>query len=134
MYSSADFDTNLEADLSGGGPGPMGGQTYGLKPFVTNRAAYIAGELDCSTLSIREERIPEWTVFPNPASQRVSVVGSRALPTDLTLRNALGQTVRTVKTEGTAEFTIDLQGLSPGVYFLDIASRGALHHQRLLIE
>ena len=55
MYSSADFDTNLEADLTGGGPGPMGGQTYGLKPFVT-RAAYIAGELDCSTLSISDGR------------------------------------------------------------------------------
>lgn len=41
MYSSADFDTNIEADLSGGGGGPMGGQTYGLKPFVTNRATGI---------------------------------------------------------------------------------------------
>ena len=134
MYSSADFNTNIEADLSGGGPGPMGGQTYGLKPFVTNRAAYIAGELDCSTLSISDERAPEWTVFPNPASQRVTVVGSTAYSANLTLRNALGQTVRTVNTEGTSEFTLDLQGLSQGVYFLDIASRGALHHQRLLVD
>ena len=134
MYSSADFNTNIEADLSGGGPGPMGGQTYGLKPFVTNRAAYIAGELDCSTLYISDERAPEWTVFPNPASQRVTVVGSTAYSANLTLRNALGQTVRTVNTEGTSEFTLDLQGLSQGVYFLDIASRGALHHQRLLVD
>ena len=134
MYSSADFNTNIEADLSGGGPGPMGGQTYGLKPFVTNRAAYIAGELDCSTLSISDERAPEWTVFPNPASKRVTVVGSTAYSANLTLRNALGQTVRTVNTEGTSEFTLDLQGLSQGVYFLDIASRGALHHQRLLVD
>ncbi len=134
MYSSADFNTNIEADLSGGGPGPMGGQTYGLKPFVTNRAAYIAGELDCSTLSISDERAPEWTVFPNPASQRVTVVGSTAYSANLTLRNALGQTVRTVNTEGTSEFTLDLQGLSQGVYFLDIASRGALHHQRLVVD
>ena len=112
----------------------MGGQTYGLKPFVTNRAAYIAGELDCSTLSISDERAPEWTVFPNPASQRVTVVGSTAYSANLTLRNALGQTVRIVNTEGTSEFTLDLQGLSQGVYFLDIASRGALHHQRLLVD
>ena len=52
----APISTDLEADLTGSGPGPMGGQTYGLKPFVTNRAAYIAGELDCSTLSIGDER------------------------------------------------------------------------------
>ena len=134
MYSSADFDTNLEADLTGSGPGPMGGQTYGLKPFVTNRAAYIAGELDCSTLSIGEEGTPKWTVFPNPASQRVTVAGSTALPADLILRNALGQAVRTLRTEGTSEFTLDVQGLSPGVYFVEVVSRGALHHQRLLID
>ena len=134
MYSSADFNTNIEADLSGGGPGPMGGQTYGLKPFVTNRAAYIAGELDCSNLSIRDERAPEWTVFPNPASQRVTVVGSTAYPANLTLRNALGQAVRTLQTGGAADITLDLQGLSPGVYFVEIASQGALHHQRLLVD
>ena len=134
MYSSADFNTNIEADLSGGGPGPMGGQTYGLKPFVTNRAAYIAGELDCSNLSIRDERAPEWTVFPNPASQRVTVAGSTAYPADLTLRNALGQAVRTLQTGGAADITLDLQGLSPGVYFVEIASQGALHHQRLLVD
>ena len=134
MYSSADFDTNLEADLTGSGPGPMGGQTYGLKPFVTNRAAYIAGELDCSTLSIGEEGTPEWIVFPNPASQRVTVAGSTVLPADLILRNALGQAVRTLQTGGTSEFTLDVQGLSPGVYFVEVVSRGALHHQRLLID
>ena len=64
MYSSADFDTNLEADLTGGGPGPMGGQTYGLKPFVTNRAAYIAGELDCSTLSVEPSLLRSGPSFP----------------------------------------------------------------------
>jgi hypothetical protein len=94
----------------------------------------IAGELDCSTLSISEERAPDWIVFPNPASHRVTVASSTALPADLTLRNALGRTVRTVKTEGTSEFTLDLQGLSPGVYFVEIASQGALHHQRLLVD
>ena len=112
----------------------MGGQTYGLKPFVTNRAAHIAGELDCSTLSISNERAPDWTVFPNPASQWVTVAGSTVLPADLTLRNALGQAVRTIKTGGASDITLDLQGLSPGVYFLDIASRGTRHHQKLLIE
>ena len=134
MYSSADFDTNIEADLSGGGPGPMGGQTYGLKPFVTHRVAYIAGELDCSTLAVEPIRLPEWTVFPNPASKWVTISGSTALPADVALRNALGQVVRTLGTEGASDITIDLQGLSPGVYFVEVVSRGAFLHQRLLVD
>ena len=134
MYSNADFDTNLEADLTGGGPGPMGGQTYGLKPFVTHRAAYIAGELDCSTLAVEPSRLPEWTVFPNPASKWVTISGSTAPPAEVALRNALGQVVRTIETEGASDITIDLQGLSPGVYLVEVVSRGAFLHQRLLVD
>ena len=134
MYSNADFDTNLEADLTGGGPGPMGGQTYGLKPFVTNRAAYIAAELDCSTLAVEPNLFSEWAIFPNPASQWVTVSGSRALPAVLTLRNSLGQAVRKIQTEGVSEFTIDLQGFEPGVYLLDVGPSGALHPRRILVH
>ena len=134
MYSNADFDTNLEADLSGGGPGPMGGQTYGLKPFVTQRVAYIAGELDCSTLSVEPSRLPEWTVFPNPASNWVSVTGSTTLPSDLTLRNAMGQAVRTLATEGASDITLDLQGLAPGVYLLEMGQTSALRSKRILVH
>ena len=134
MYSNADFDTNLEADLSGGGGGPMGGQTYGLKPFVTNRAAYIAGELDCSTLSVEPSRLPEWTVFPNPASNWVTVTGSTALPADLTLRNAMGQAVRTLPTEGASDITLDLHGLAPGVYLLEMGQTSPHQPQRILVH
>ena len=57
-----------------------------------------------------------------------------ALPADLTLRNALGQAVRTLPTEGASDITIDLQGLTRGVYFVEIPVQEALHHQRLLVD
>jgi hypothetical protein len=62
------------------------------------------------------------------------VAGSTALPADLTLRNAVGQVVRTLRTEGASDITIDLQGLSPGVYLVEVVSRGAFHHRRLLVD
>ena len=135
MYSSADFDTNLEADLSGGGGGPMGGQTYGLKPFVTNRAAYIAAQLDCSTLSLEDVNTSDWAVFPNPVREALNVVSPTPFEADLTLRNATGQVVLRTRMDGAARIQLDVVGLAPGLHILDIHSGGeSWTRQRVIIE
>jgi spore coat protein CotH len=42
MYNNSDFETNLYYDISEGGPG---GVIFGLRNFVTQRAAYLSGVL-----------------------------------------------------------------------------------------
>jgi len=133
MYSSADFDTNIETDLSGGGGGPMGGQTYGLKPFVTNRAAHIAAQLDCSTLSLEDISTSAWAIFPNPARKTLAVVSPTLCEADLTLRNAIGQVVLRTRMDGMAGIQLDVVGLAPGLHILDIHSGGELWTRRRVI-
>ena len=133
MYSSADFDTNIEADLSGGGGGPMGGQTYGLKPFVTNRAAYIAAQLDCSTLSLEDVNTSDWAVFPNPVRDQLTVLSPTPCEADLTLRNATGQVVLRTRMDGMTGIQMDVVGLAPGLHILDIRPDGEFRTRRRVI-
>jgi len=119
MYSSADFDTNIEADLSGGGGGPMGGQTYGLKPFVTNRAAHISNQLDCSTAHVPEENTSEITVYPNPAGEQLTVDGC---PKDSPVK-VWDSEGRCVHQANLTHGALSTEGLSSGVYTLEVVDR-----------
>jgi len=73
MYSNAQFETNIESDLTIGG-GPGGGTVYGLKPFVSSRSSYVSSQIDCSIInSIDEIDALEFNLVPNPASDYLTL-------------------------------------------------------------
>ena len=112
QYSNADFTTNIESNLSGGGPGPGGGTTYGLKSFVTERSAYLTGVLDCSSVSTQETVYEQIKVHPNPVSDFLILgeVNSEILIYD----------ARAVLVSKISNYTgqLDVSQLSGGMYFL----------------
>ena len=134
MYSDADFDTNLESDLTGGG-GPMGGVTYGLKSFVSNRVAYVQSQLECQNTSSVDTWKASLSVHPNPATERLHIRwNGEYAATHLMLRNALGQRVLTTKVFGVSEATWDVENLPNGVYLSEVwASGKPMHQQKVLI-
>lgn len=80
MYTNDQFETNIESDIAGG----MGGTTYGLKSFVTNRSAYIASALDCSTQTdISTNTAFDVHIFPNPTSDMIYINGDFTSPCKL---------------------------------------------------
>lgn len=111
----------------------MGGQTYGLKPFVTNRAAYIAAQLDCSTLSLEDVNTSDWAVFPNPVRNQLTVLSPTPCEADLTLRNATGQVVLRTRMDGMTGIQMDVVGLAPGLHILDIRPDGEFRTRRRVI-
>lgn len=115
MYSDAEFDANLVSNLSGGGP--MGGVTYGLKPFVTNRLAYVSTQLECPTLSAAAPIPSSLIAFPNPAHDEVFIQG---LPegTQVTLLNSRGQVVFEVEANKLSELRVDLSFIPAGMYIV----------------
>ena len=77
--------------------------------------------------------------FPNPTSS-TSTIGlnlTQNLKIDLTIKNLLGQTVRTVASgefkTGKHSFTTDVNGLPSGVYFYNLTSNGVSVMQKLVI-
>ena len=129
MYSNADFEANLVSNLSGGGGGPMGGTTYGLKSFVTNRSAYVASQLECQTVSDLETLASSLHAFPNPAQNGVIIEG---LPqgSNVSLVNASGQVVFEALANDQHLLRIDVAALAEGMYILRSSNGWA---ERLLI-
>lgn len=111
QYTNADFTTNIETNLTGGG-GPGGGTTYGLKSFVSERAAYLTGVLDCSSVATEEAVYEQIKVHPNPVSNFL-VLGEVA--SDILIYDARGVLVSRV-----SAYTgqLDVSQLSGGMYFL----------------
>ena len=134
MYSDADFDTNLESDLTGGG-GPMGGVTYGLKSFVRNRLAYVQSQLECQNTSSVDTWKATLSVHPNPATEWMHIQwNGEPVATELVLRNPLGQRVLTTEIFGVSEATWDVKNLPNGVYLFEVWSgEKPMHQQKVLI-
>lgn len=129
MYSNADFEANLASNLSSGGGGPMGGTTYGLKSFVTNRSAHVTSQLECQTVSDVESLASSLRTFPNPAQNEVIIEG---LPqgSNVSLVNASGQVVFEALANDQHLLRIDVAALAEGMYILSSSNGWA---ERLLI-
>ena len=116
MYSNADFNVNVVSNLSSGG-GPMGGTTYGLKSFVTNRSAHVTSQLECQTVSDVQSLASSLRTFPNPAQHEVIVEG---LPqgSSVSLVSASGQVVFEALANDQHLPRIDVATLAEGMYIL----------------
>jgi Secretion system C-terminal sorting domain len=66
---------------------------------------------------ITEENNSSFTIFPNPATNNITVTWENAEVKTLTLRDASGRAVRTYHVNGT-QAQLSLEGLASGVYFL----------------
>ena len=95
----------------------MGGTTYGLKSFVTNRSAYVTSQLECQTVSDVETHASSLHAFPNPAQNKVMIDG---LPenSDVSLLNASGRVVFQTFTRDQSMLQIDVSALAEGVYIV----------------
>ena len=107
----------------------MGGTTYGLKSFVTNRSAYVTSQLECQTVSNVATHASSLHAFPNPAQHEVMVDG---LPksSDVSLLNASGRVVFQTLTRDQSMLRIDISALAEGVYIVRSSQGWA---ERLLI-
>jgi len=111
MYSNADFDTNIESNLGGGG-GPGGGTTYGLKSFVQERHSYLTGILECNNVAVEDEAIQQASLRPNPANDYLFL---GEIASHISLYDARGVLVKSIES---SEEKIDVSQLSNGMYFL----------------
>ena len=128
MYSNADFDTNLSADLvGGGGPGgggPGGGTTYGLKSFVNNRASYVLTQLECPTSDVVDLPASGLVVYPNPATDRIHVQLDDASGADVRLTNLVGQVLRAEHIGSAGVVQFELGDLPAGTYVVEVLEAG----------
>ncbi|MEM9022585.1 MAG: trypsin-like peptidase domain-containing protein, partial [Bacteroidota bacterium] len=61
----------------------------------------------------------DFIVYPNPAREQLFIKSDR-LPQSLTVYNMLGEQMTSLQVVGSGDMTMDISGLAPGVYVLEI--------------
>ncbi len=85
-------------------------------------------------LSVDEETAASFSVFPNPATNNISLGVSEALVNgDITIKNLIGQTVY-ASVVNTTNLSIDITSFEKGVYFVIMENNGKVLSQKLIIE
>ncbi len=79
--------------------------------------------IDQSTLSVQDNTLSEFKIFPNPSTNFITVQGSQE-KYDLQIRNILGQEIKT-KTAISGQHQFNLSTYPSGLYFVTITSKGA---------
>lgn len=125
-----DFDTGITEDFIIGLGGNtlritgIGGQFDSSQPFTEGYQLLPRYEADIEIITSVDE--PEWAadlrLFPNPTADRFRVELEQGVQ-ELSLKNQLGQTVRSWKVESTV-FSADISDLPQGMYFLEVVAAG----------
>lgn len=87
-------------------------------------------DMDDCTQGIGSVSKNEWTVYPNPASQKFQIIGTESAL--LTLYNSTGKIVMKEQIEGNKY--IDISHLSKGIYQIRIESARQIQHQKLVVQ
>jgi hypothetical protein len=63
--------------------------------------------------------IEKLVAFPNPTSGQLNISGLDINQKQMTITNVVGDNVRMVETNGNKAISVDVENLSPGVYFIN---------------
>ncbi len=120
MYTDANFDTNVESNINGGG-GPGGGTTYGLKSFITAKESFASNQLDCSFVSTDDlSTSNQISIYPNPSDGQITVSWDTKNVEAVIIYNSLAQEIFSLPTHGAKELNTDLTNLANGIYFVSL--------------
>ncbi len=134
MYSDADFDTNIDSDINGG-PGPGGGQIYGLKSFVSRRFTYLNNLIDCSNYTFVDpaQQGHGISIFPNLTHGLLTIdIGSiNEENTIIKVYDSIGRVVVSIIPEED-HIIIDLTQFSYGLYFVELVNSDSRIIQKVI--
>jgi hypothetical protein len=117
MYSNNQFQTNFTANQGG-----MGGTLYGLKPFVEGRTDYVDGQLDCNSFSsLQIHEAISLTVFPNPASQTLTI-DFKDSQWDFRIVDAVGREICSKKSAQKTQ--LDVSSWPSGIFWVQVLGEG----------
>lgn len=125
-YTLADFDDSYTQPIDSHTP-------YGLKPFFVTRRAKILEQLPPIGAAPDEPGTAGFTVFPNPATDRIRLVlpGDDGGAVEAAILDMHGGIVSRQQT-GANDRTLSVARLSPGFYLLEVAAGGKILRTRFI--
>jgi len=77
---------------------------------------------------------PAFSMFPNPASEKLAVHFAATSTSVLEIHNIVGELVLSKNYEGRVAETLDVSALSNGTYFVTLHSHGKQYSRKLIIN
>jgi rhodanese-related sulfurtransferase len=83
---------------------------------------------------INEQFLPEWSIFPNPAKNRISIKNTNSFQNiEISIYNLNGQ-LELRKLLNDVSKSVDISNLSNGIYLVQLKSKHQISTQKLLIQ
>jgi hypothetical protein len=96
---------------------------------------HIADGITTAVEEVRAEQLGALRVWPNPASNEITVQHNTQRIIRVSIYDLMGRNVRTVSMEPSKEMTLDVTELASGIYFVEVMDeRGGRSVQQLVVE
>ncbi|MFK7949150.1 MAG: T9SS type A sorting domain-containing protein [Saprospiraceae bacterium] len=100
-------------------------------PIITNTTFHTVGEFFIQTVSTQpiKDKLANVKIFPNPFSEQTTIeveTDKRYKNMTLTVYNTIGQTIKTIQSNGESRMILDKNGLTTGIYFYQIQAEGLI--------
>lgn len=86
----------------------------------------------CTGIAHTEDGVSNLSIYPNPAKGTTNI--SAESNCQVEILNGLGQTVRKANLDSSNEFSLKVEGLVPGLYFITASTENSKQTFRLIIE
>jgi hypothetical protein len=135
MYTNNDFDTNINSNLTGVGPGPVGETIYGLKSLVTAKSSFVSGAINCAAIvNTSEILIINPLIFPNPTQNTTKITWENNTVNTVEVYNVVGKLVFSENTENQSELMLNVSNFQSGVYFVNLKTDNQTITSKLIVR
>ncbi|NOZ36128.1 MAG: T9SS type A sorting domain-containing protein [Chlorobi bacterium] len=132
--AGAEYGTNGEADVEYFANASTGSASITVKVYEENNESNSASfTLERSTSSVAFTDLPEYLIYPNPATNYFIVtIPDNQINSELKMLNILGKTVKTIPLSQ-SQTTVTAEELPSGIYFVSIIKSGKIVNTKKLI-
>ena len=126
-YTISEFNNGFTSRIDGHTP-------YGIKPFLTVRAASILKQLTITSVAEVQKSNLNVSLYPNPANEQISIrIESSDIDRNGLIFDMVGRQQKTFDVSaGQTGKLIPIDDLPPGVYLLTLFSNGSLINKRFV--
>ena len=85
-------------------------------------------------LSVDENQVPEFNIYPNPVSDILTIELTDAKEYSIVISDISGQTVLESQSGGSSSVRFDLGNFAPGMYNVRILTEGKTTNHKIIIK
>lgn len=107
---------------------------YSVKLTVSNDCSSDTEIKTIYVLSVDEDQVPEFNIYPNPVSDMLTIELTDVKESSIVISDISGQTVLESQSGGSSSVRFDLGNFAPGMYNVRILTEGKTTNHKIIIK